>query len=297
MNDDSHKPSDIPFMDMSGWIENPVIGKFLKKGPKIPVIRLSGVIADTTMKRGGLCYARTRRMIEKAFAVKKAPAIALIVNSPGGAPAQSQLIAGLIRRLADEKEITVYAFVEDVAASGGYWLACAADHIHVQETSIVGSIGVISAGFGFGDLIDKHGIKRRLHTSGRDKSMLDPFLPERPEDVARLKDIQRDIHRHFITWVKDRRGGKLEGSDDELFEGRFWTGSQAIDMGIADEVGDVRSVMREKYGDDVRLVEFSPEKKRLPLPFDIPGLSMGDGLAGEVLDMLENRSFWARLGL
>lgn len=297
MSDHSEKQGDVPFMDLTGWMDNPFLAKFLKKGPKIPVIRLSGVIADTSMKRGGLCYARAKASIEKAFAVKKAPAIALIINSPGGAPAQSQLIGGLIRRLADEKEITVYAFVEDVAASGGYWLACAADHIYVQETSIVGSIGVISAGFGFEDLIDKHGIKRRLHISGRDKSMLDPFLPERPEDVARLKDIQRDIHRHFINWVKDRRGGRLEGNDEDLFEGRFWTGAQAIDMGIADEVGDVRSVMREKYGDDIRLVEFSPDKKRLPLPFDIPGLAAGDGLAAEALDVLDNRAFWARLGL
>ena len=165
----------------------PLFGKLLKRGPKIPVLRLSGVIADTTMRRGGLSYAKLVKQIDKAFSVPKAPAIALIINSPGGAPAQSQLIAGLIRARAEEKDVPVLAFVEDVAASGGYWLACAADDIFVQETSILGSIGVISASFGFEELIDHHGIKRRLYTSGSEKAMLDPFLPEKASDVARLK--------------------------------------------------------------------------------------------------------------
>jgi serine protease SohB len=288
------KISDIPFMDLTSWIEHPVIGKLLKRGPKIPVIRLSGVIADTVTKRGGLSYARTKRVIERAFAQNKAPAVALVINSPGGTPAQSQLIANLIRQLADEKEITVYAFVEDVAASGGYWLACAADHIYVQETSIVGSIGVISTSFGLEDFIDSHGIKRRLYTSGREKAMLDPFLPEKPADVARLKEIQMQIHAHFITWVKDRRGCKLEGMDEDLFEGRFWTGSAALDMGIADEIGDVRSVMHEKYGDDIRLIDFSPDKKFHFLP-RLPGVS--ETLVDDVINSVEDRALWGRFGL
>ncbi len=289
------KSSDIPMMDMTSWIEHPVIGKFLKRGPKIPVIRLSGVIADTVTKRGGLSYERTKRIIEKAFALGKAPAVAVVINSPGGTPAQSQLIASLIRQLADEKEITVYAFVEDVAASGGYWLACAADHIYVQETSIVGSIGVISTSFGLEDFIDRHGIKRRLYTSGREKSMLDPFVAEKPADVARLKEIQMQIHAHFITWVKERRGGKLEGTDEELFEGRFWTGSAALEMGIADEIGDVRSVMREKYGDDIRLIDFSPDKKFQFLP-RLPGVKT-ETLVDDVIAGVEDRALWGRFGL
>jgi len=291
---ESQKQSDIPVMDMTAWIEHPLVGKFLKRGPKIPVIRLSGVIADTVTRRGGISYDRTKKMIGKAFSMARAPAVALVINSPGGTPAQSQLIANLIRQLADEKEITVYAFVEDVAASGGYWLACAADHIYVQETSIVGSIGVISAGFGLDDLIDRHGIKRRLYTSGREKSMLDPFTPEKPADVARLKEIQMQIHAHFITWVKDRRGGRLEGLDEDLFEGRFWTGTAAINMGIVDEIGDVRSVMREKYGEDIRLIDFSPDKKLRFLP-QIPGVS--ETLVDDVITGVEDRALWGRFGL
>ncbi len=276
----------------------PLFGKLIKRGPKIPVLRLSGVIADASMRRGGLSYARVSKLIDKAFATPKAPAVALIINSPGGAPAQSQLIANLIRARADEKDIPVLAFVEDVAASGGYWLACAADDIFVQETSILGSIGVISAGFGFEELLDQHGVKRRLYTSGSEKSMLDPFLPEKASDVARLKEIQRQIHGHFIEWVKDRRGGKLNGSDEELFQGRFWTGQVAVDMGIADELGSVHQTMREKYGEDVRFIELTPDKK-LPFPLSlIPGaeISQGTGLADEILSTLENRSEWSRFG-
>jgi signal peptide peptidase SppA len=273
----------------------PLIGKFFKRGPKIPVIRLAGVIADATMKRGGISHARTSKLIDKAFAMEKAPAVALIINSPGGAPAQSQLIGGMIRRLADEKQISVIAFVEDVAASGGYWLACAADQIYAQETSIVGSIGVISAGFGFEDFIDRHGIKRRLHTSGREKSMLDPFLPEKPEDVSRLKDIQQDMHRHFIDWVKSRRGSRLNGRDDELFEGRFWLGSTALDMGLIDAIGDVSSVLKEKYGQDIRLVDLSPDKKLFP--FLPRGLTKIENWADDLLAAIEDRSIWSRFGL
>lgn len=290
----THKDNGLPMTGITSWIEHPVVGKLLKRGPKIPVIRLAGVIADTVSRRGGLSYSRTRRVIERAFATHKAPAVALVINSPGGAPAQSQMIANLIRQLADEKEITVYAFVEDVAASGGYWLACAADHIYVQDTSIIGSIGVISASFGLEDFIDSHGIKRRLYTSGREKSMLDPFLPEKPADVARLKEIQMQIHAHFITWVKDRRGGKLEGLDEDLFEGRFWTGSAALGMGIADEIGDVRSVLREKYGADIRLIDFSPDKK-IPFLPRLPGIS--GTLVDDMITGVENRALWGRFGL
>ena len=272
----------------------PLIGRFFKSGPKIPVIRLSGVIADSTMKRGGISMARMGTTLEKAFSREKAPAIAIIINSPGGAPAQSQLIARMIRKLSDEKEIPVFAFVEDVAASGGYWLACAADEIYAQETSIIGSIGVISAGFGFEDFIDRHGIKRRLHTSGREKSMLDPFLPEKSEDVARLKEIQGEMHTHFINWVKYRRSSKLNGRDDELFEGRFWLGSVAFDMGLIDAIGDVRSVLREKFGPDIRLTEMNPDKKFPLLP---KNLMKAQSWADDIMAAMEDRAIWSRFGL
>lgn len=285
---------DLPF-NLKVLENLPLVGPLFKRGPKVPVIRLSGVITDMPGRRGGLSYARVSKAIEKAFAIRKAPAVALVINSPGGSPAQSELIAGLIRALADEKDIIVYAFVEDVAASGGYWLACAADHIYVQETSIVGSIGVISAGFGLEDFIDRHGIKRRLYTSGRDKSMLDPFLPEKSPDVSRLKEVQRQIHDRFIDWVKDRRGGKLNGSDDELFEGRFWTGTAALSMGIADEIGNVRSVMREKYGDDIRLVPIGPDRK-CRIPF-VGVRADSPGWVEDLMTMAEDRSLWSRFGL
>ncbi|MGZ9097215.1 MAG: S49 family peptidase [Micavibrio sp.] len=275
----------------------PLIRKLLKRGPKIPVLRLSGIIADSTMKRGGLSYARLSKLIDQAFSIPKIPAVVLVINSPGGAPAQSQLIASLIRAKAEEKNVTVIAFVEDVAASGGYWLACAADDIFVQDTSIVGSIGVISASFGLENFIDKHGIKRRLYTSGREKSMLDPFLPEKPADIARLKEIQHQIHTHFIDWVKDRRGGKLNGTDEELFEGRFWTGSAALDMGIADALGSVHITMQEKYGADVRFIEFSPDKKFPGLLSLLPRGKIGpENWADDLIDSVEDRTIWARFG-
>lgn len=292
MQDGYRHPDDAP-LNLKALESLPVIGRMLKRGPKIPVVRLSGVIADSVGRRGGLSYNKVRSQLEKAFGMAKAPAVALVINSPGGSAAQSQLIGKLIRQLAAEKEKPVYAFVEDVAASGGYWLACAADEIYAQETSIVGSIGVISAGFGFEDFIDRHQIKRRLYTSGRDKSLLDPFLPEKPGDIARLTEAQREIHEHFIDWVKDRRGGKLNGTDEELFEGRFWVGSIALDMGAIDAVGDVRSVMREKYGEDINLVYMSPEKKKLPYV----GSFIQDGWVDDILTTVEDRAIWSRFGL
>lgn len=293
MQDGYRHPDDAP-LNLKALENLPLIGRMLKRGPKIPVVRLSGVIADSMGgRRSMLSYPKVRQQLEKAFGMAKAPAVALVINSPGGSPAQSQLIGGLIRQLAAEREKPVYAFVEDVAASGGYWLACAADEIYAQNTSIVGSIGVISAGFGFESFIDKHDIKRRLYTSGRDKSMLDPFLPEKPGDIARLKEAQREIHEHFINWVKDRRGGKLNGTDDELFEGRFWVGSIALDMGIIDAIGDVRSVMHEKYGEDVQLVNLSPEKKKFPFV----GSLIQDGWVDDVLTTIEDRAIWSQFGL
>lgn len=272
----------------------PVIGRVFKRGPRIPVVRLAGVIADgAAMRRNTLSYVRVEKTLGRAFALSRSPAVALVINSPGGMPAQSQLIAGLVRQLSAEHEKPVLAFVEDVAASGGYWLACAADEIFVQETSIVGSVGVISSGFGFEDAIERYGIKRRLYTAGHDKSMLDPFLPEKPNDVDRLRVVQSQIHAAFIDWVRDRRGGRLNGADEDLFEGRFWTGQAAIEMGIADAIGDVRATLRDRYGEDVTLVDFTPGKRRMP--FSFCGID-GGILADRILDTLESRTAWSRFG-
>ena len=273
----------------------PVIGEFFQPKPKIAVLRLSGIIADG--KRTALSHHTYERLIEKAFDTHNLKAVALAINSPGGSPAQSALIASHIRRLADEKEVPVFAFVEDVAASGGYWLACAADEIYAAETSIVGSIGVISASFGFQELIARYGVERRVHTSGKDKGFLDPFLEEKPEDVKRLKEIQKELHESFKDWVSTRRAEKLEGSDKELFEGAFWTAPKALKLGLIDGLADLRGFAKEKYGEDIKLVELSPEKGF------ISGLISGDAvlnkasIPAEIADIIEQRSLWARYGL
>ena len=202
--------------------------------PVVPVVRLSGVIGVVTPLRPGLMMASVARSLERAFSVRNARAVALIINSPGGSPAQSHLIFLRIRQLAEEKKIPVIAFVEDVGASGGYMLACAGDEIICDQYSMVGSIGVVGGSFGFPKLLDKLGVERRLYTAGERKVMLDPFLPEKPDDVKRLKAIQKDIHAHFIALVKERRGAKLRGNDKALFSGEFWTAQAAIDLGLAE---------------------------------------------------------------
>lgn len=276
----------------------PVIGDWLEPCPKVSVVRFAGVIADSNSRRQGISHHRFSKIIEKAFDKTGIEAVVLLINSPGGSPAQTSLIASQIRQLAEEKELPVFAFVEDVAASGGYWLACAADEIYTQDTSIVGSIGVISASFGFEDFIEKHGINRRVHTSGKEKSFLDPFVAEKTGDITRLKSIQKEMHVSFIDWVKDRRGEKLKGTDKDMFEGQFWTASPALDKGIIDGVGDVRSVMREKYGDNVKLIDLTPDRK-IPLLGALSAkLDIGGGsLADDVLDTIETRAVWSRYGL
>ncbi len=259
---------------------------FIRKDPVVPVIRLQGVIA--TGPRGGLSDMALAGVIEKAFGRGKPAAVALIINSPGGSPVQSSLIAARIRRLADENEIPVHAFVEDVAASGGYWLACAADDIWVDDSSIVGSIGVIFASFGFHELMARSGIERRVHTAGRSKSLADPFLPEKPEDVARLKALQEPIHQSFIDHVKRRRGARLDQAAD-LFNADVWVGGQAVKLGLADGVGHLVPKLQELYGEDVRLV---PYGQRRPL---IQRLGMG--LMQQALSEVEDRALWARYGL
>ncbi len=252
----------------------------------VSVLRLQGVIAGGSPAR--LNDAALAQIVEKAFRRGRPDAVALILNSPGGSPVQSSLIAARIRRLADEKSVPVVAFVEDVAASGGYWLACAADEIFVDDSSIVGSIGVISAGFGLDGFIGRYGIERRVYTAGRSKAMLDPFRPEQPEDVARLRELQDQIHLSFIDHVKSRRGAKLSETAD-LFTGEIWVGRRAVDVGLADGVGHMADVMRRRFGKDVR---FRVYRQRRPF------LSrFGAALLGGASAAIEDRAAYARYGL
>src|SRR6476661_356419 len=237
-----------------------VPSRFRSDIPIVPVVRLSGAIGISSPLKPGLTLANVARLLERAFAMRNIRAVALSINSPGGSAAQSHLIFKRIRALADEKKLPVIAFVEDVAASGGYMIACAADEIVCDLSSIVGSIGVVGGSFGFDKLIEKIGVERRLYTSGERKAMLDPFLPEKPEDVKRLKQIQGEIHEAFIGLVKERRGAKLAGPEKTLFSGEFWTGPTAVELGVADAIGDLRSFLRERYGDEV-LTPLVPTEK------------------------------------
>jgi serine protease SohB len=269
--------------------------------PVVPVVRFSGVIGAVTPLRPGLTMAGTARSLQRAFSVPRARAVALLINSPGGSPAQSHLIFRRIRQLAEEKKIPVLAFIEDVGASGGYMLACAADEIICDQYSIVGSIGVVGGSFGFPKLMEKLGIERRIYTSGEHKVMLDPFQPEKPDEVKRIKAIQKDIHEHFIALVKARRGGKLHGADKTLFSGEFWTAQKVVELGLADSIGDLRSNLRERYGDKVRTPLISAERglfgRRLHGVGALEGLARQDGFAAELISALEARALWGRYGL
>ena len=223
----------------------------LRRGAAVvPVVRLSGVIGAVTPLRRACRWAASR-MLERAFSMKHAKAVALVINSPGGSPVQSRQIYLRIRQLAAEKKLPVLVFVEDVAASGGYMIACAGDEIFCDPSSILGSIGVVGGTFGFQELIKKIGIERRLYTAGAHKAMLDPFLPENPDDVARVKALQREIHAIFIALVKESRGSRLKGADDVLFSGEYWAGESSVAFGLADGIGDIRSTLRARYGDKV----------------------------------------------
>ncbi len=264
-----------------------------ERPPIVPVVPLKGVIGHIGPMKKGLTLESLAEILERAFKVKKADAVALVVNSPGGSPVQSALIAKRIRSLAEEHDKKVIAFCEDVAASGGYWLACAADEIIVDDNSIVGSIGVISSGLGFSDAIKKIGVTRRLHTAGDKKSFMDPFLPEKKADVARLKEIQGDMHESFQAYVKDRRGTALK-DDPDLFSGAFWTGRRAVDLGLADEIGEIRDTLRARFGERVRMPVFKQRRGWLSRRF---GANAGpdtavwaDGLIAAV----EERLIWDR---
>jgi len=277
----------------SYWILDP--RRWRSSGPRVAVLRLSGAIGLPWPSRGGgLSIATTAGLIERAFAMKNLKAVALAINSPGGSPVQSSLIARRIRSLAAEKKLPVLVFVEDIAASGGYWLAAAGDEIYADESSIVGSIGVISSSFGFADLLQRLGIERRVHTAGPRKSMLDPFRPERPEDVERLKRLQQEIHENFKAHVRERRAGRLKGEEQELFSGEFWSARPALARGLIDGIGDMRTVLRGRFGDKVRLVMVGERRGWLRRRL---GLRAPDSPVEQALAMVEERALWSRFGL
>ncbi len=272
--------------------------------PVVPVVRLSGVIGAVTPLRPGMSLAGVAKTLERAFATKNARAVALVINSPGGSPVQSRQIYLRIRQLAAEKKLPVLVFVEDVAASGGYMIACAGDEIFCDPSSILGSIGVVGGTFGFQELIKKIGVERRLYTAGEHKAMLDPFLPEDPDDVARVKALQREIHAIFIALVKQSRGARLKGADDVLFSGEYWAGETSVALGLADAIGDLRSTLRARFGDKVQTPVIAAATGMLSGLLGRKSAGVGvvvaaDAVAGlpeELISALETRAIWARFG-
>jgi signal peptide peptidase SppA len=273
------------------------IEQLWQRRPVVSILRFEGVIMPRP-RRGGVSLASHGVAIEKAFRASGLVAVAIVVNSPGGSPVQSALLYRRIRQLAEEKRVPVFAFAEDVAASGGYWLALAGDEIFGEETSLLGSIGVISAGFGFYQLIGRLGIERRLHTAGERKSLLDPFVPEEPSDIARLTALQQDIHQSFKEHVRRRRAGKIDEADETLFTGDVVTGRMAVRNGLIDGIGEVRMVMRARYGDKVKLRPIATQRRRWPFLSRLPlaGREPASSI-DEVADWIETRLLWARFGL
>ncbi len=281
-----------PHLPVKAWREPSAV---------VAVLPLAGVIAAAGRFRRGLNLQTLAPRIERAFKLRHLAAVALAVNSPGGSPVQSALIAGRIRELAAEKEVPVIAFIEDVGASGGYWLAAAADEIFAQPSSIVGSIGVVAGGFGFTELIGKLGVERRLHTAGDKKAMLDPFGPEKAADVKHLKALMAELHEDFKRTVRERRDGKLQADEKTLFSGAFWTGRQALEYGLIDGLGALRPIMRERFGADVKLRlidERRPWWRRLGVSAAVPsGADWSADMAGGLVQAVEERLIWNRFGL
>lgn len=270
---------------------------FGRGGTTIPVVRLQGAISPE-QRPGRLNVAAVAPLLERAFKIKQAPAIAIIVNSPGGSPVQSRLISKMIRDLAEEHDKQVLVFIEDVAASGGYFIAVAGDEIIADPSSIVGSIGVIYAGFGFEEAIKKIGVKRRIHTAGRNKSTLDPFVPEKKEDVERLKAFELDIHQVFIDHVKSRRADKFTASDDDLFTGEWWTAGRGLDLGLVDSLGDMHSELKARFGKDVKLKPIAAKRGLLQLPSFRMGTQLdAESLTNGAIAAIEDRAIWSRFGL
>ncbi len=267
---------------------------FFSKTPMISLIKLSGIISPEGRlgSRNNLNLNDISDSLTKAFNFKNVKAVALLINSPGGSPVQSSLISNRIRELSFEKEIPVYAFIEDVAASGGYWLSCAADKIYAIESSIVGSIGVISSGFGAVEAIKRLGIERRVYTQGKNKGMLDPFLPEKKEDIEQIKNIQKDLHEQFIGWIKKRRGKRIKAPDEKIFNAGIWSGRQAKDLGLVDEIGDYYSVMKKKFGKDIKFKDFSKKQSWIKQKFF--SNSKGADMLNNFLNIIEEKLIWSK---
>ncbi|MCK1310917.1 MULTISPECIES: S49 family peptidase [unclassified Bradyrhizobium] len=270
----------------------------------VPVVRLSGVIGAVTPLRPGMTLATVSRVLERAFSTRNAKAVALVINSPGGSPVQSRQIYLRIKQLAAEKKLPVLVFVEDVAASGGYMIACAGDEIICDPSSILGSIGVVGGSFGFQEAIKRLGIERRLYTAGAHKAMLDPFLPENPDDVAKLKALQREIHQIFIALVKESRGARLKGSDDTLFTGEYWAGESSIALGLADSIGDLRSTLRARYGEKVLTPVIAQPTgllsgllgRKSPGAGQLSAMESMASLPDDLISAVETRAIWAKFG-
>lgn len=294
-------------MNLSHLLDRLPLGALRTPPPQVAVVRLSGMIGPLSPLRSGLNGAVLAATFERAFGLRPLSAVALAINSPGGAATQSALIATRIRQLADEKKVPVMAFIEDLAASGGYWLATSADEIYAMETSIVGSIGVIAAGFGFHELIRRIGIDRRLYTAGERKAMLDPFLVEKPEDVERLKALQREVHEAFKFQVRSRRAGKLRAPEEELFTGEFWTGRRALELGLIDGIGDLWGILRQRFGERLRLRVVGGGRGWLRRRLRLSTLASNDlaveetawpaDWTSQLLASLEARALWSRYGL
>ncbi len=265
---------------------------FLKKKKIVSHVKLSGVIGNVGKFKQGIDFSGQEEIILKAFSVKKAACVAISINSPGGSPVQSHLLYNYIRQLAQKNKKKVIVFAEDVAASGGYLIACAGDEIFANSSSIIGSIGVIYSSFGFTELIKKVGVERRVHTAGKNKSTLDPFLEEKKEDIERLKSIQLDLHKDFIEIVEKSRNTKLKKDDVELFSGEFWSGRRAKELGLIDEVGNANQILKEKFGDDVVIKKFEKSKSWLSKK-----LSSSNDHIDQLANILEERSIWQRYGL
>jgi signal peptide peptidase SppA len=304
-SDDRRGWRDFMKSGLMKWLMALVPARLRRGTAVVPVVRLSGVIGAVTPLRPGMSLSGVARTLERAFAVKNAKAVALMINSPGGSPVQSRQIYLRIRQLATEKKLPVLVFVEDVAASGGYMIACAGDEIFCDPSSILGSIGVVGGSFGFQELIQKIGVERRLYTAGAHKAMLDPFLPENPDDVARVKALQREIHTVFIELVKQSRGERLKGTEEVLFTGEYWAGERSIALGLADAIGDLRSTLRARYGDKVQTPVIAPATGMLSGLLGRRSAGAGtldqlDGIAGlpdELISALETRVIWAKFGL
>ena len=265
-----------------------------KKKTVVPHVRLTGVIGSAGRFRQGMDLAGQKDILKKAFSLKKITHVAISINSPGGSPVQSHLIYSYIRELADKKKVKVLIFAEDVAASGGYLISCAGDEIYANSSSIIGSIGVISASFGFKDLIQKIGVERRVYTAGKNKSTLDPFVEEKEEDVKRLKSIQLELHDDFIKVVETSRGSKLKDPEkNNIFTGEFWSGSAALNLGLIDGIGNADQILREKFGDNVIIKKFEKQKSFIAKKLSSSLDKQIDNLIGD----LEEKAIWQRYGL